>query len=231
MRSNMNALTRFVLDIFYPNRCPCCDAFIKWDKLVCAKCHRELEVVYDKTCHRCGKEVCICSDSLQYEAAVCAFRYSELCREGILSLKRGNNKNFGEYSGKLISYIMQRDYPDESFDIIVPVPMSRASYAQRGYNQAEIIASEISHFRNIPVRSDILYKSGSQTSQHFLSKSQRIKNVSSFGIRQIDLTGKSVILCDDVITTASTVNRCAALLKSAGAGKILLACAAQSKMK
>lgn len=231
MRSKMNAPIRFLLDLLYPNRCPCCDAFIRWDKLICADCHNELEVIYDKTCKRCGKEVCICSESTKYDAAVSVFRYSELCREGILSLKRGNNKNFGEYTGKLITHIINTDYPDEYFDMIIPVPMSRRSFSDRGYNQAEVIAEEISKVRYVPVRSDILYKKSSQSSQHFLSKAERIKNVSSIKINNTDLTGKSVILCDDVITTGSTVNRCAALLKANGAGKILLVCAAQSKMK
>ena len=49
--------------------------------------------------------------------------------------------------------------------------------------------------------------------------------------RDIDLTGKSVIICDDVITTGSTVNRCAHLLKKSGADTVFLVAAAQSKLR
>ena len=101
----------------------------------------------------------------------------------------------------------------------------------RGYNQAEVISAEISDALNIPVRNDILYKKDTSSSQHFLGRAARFKNISAIKINDINLSGKSIIICDDVITTGSTVNRCAGLLKSAGAEKVFLAASAQSKMK
>ncbi len=227
----MKKIAKYVLDLFYPNRCPCCDSFIRWDKLICGKCHREIEIVYEKTCHKCGKEICICSENPEYDGAVVPMRYSGLTKEGILSLKRGNNKNFGEYSGKLIAQILMHDYSGEDFDMIIPVPMSRHSLGERGFNQAQIISQQISDALNIPLRNDILYKKNSSSSQHFLGRAARFKNISAFGIDKTDLTGKKILLCDDIITTGSTVNRCARLLKSEGAAKVFLAAAAQSKLK
>lgn len=227
----MKMMTKFVLDLFYPNRCPCCNDFIRWDKLICGKCHRAIEIVYDRTCHRCGKEICICSEKPEYDGAVVPLRYSDLTKEGILSLKRGNNKNFGVYTGKLIAQILAHDYPEKKFDFIVPVPMSRHSLGERGYNQAQIIAEQISEALHISVKNGILYKKNSQTSQHFLGRAQRFKNISSFGINKTDLSGKEILLCDDIITTGSTVNRCACLLRSEGAAGVFLAAAAQSKLK
>ena len=231
MKSKKNTALKFILDIFYPNRCPCCGSFIKWDKLICSKCHKAINIVYDKTCKICGKEICICSEGIFYNGAVVPLRYGDLCRQGILSLKKGNNKNFGEYTGKLISSIMLKEHNDEKFDFIIPVPMSRTSMRSRGYNQAEVISAEISDALNIPVRNDILYKKDTSSSQHFLGRAARFKNISAIKINDINLSGKSIIICDDVITTGSTVNRCAGLLKSAGAEKVFLAASAQSKMK
>lgn len=58
-----------------------------------------------------------------------------------------------------------------------------------------------------------------------------MKNVSAFGINQIELSGKKIILCDDVLTTGSTLNRCAELLKSAGAADVYAAAGATTKLK
>ncbi len=227
----MNMLFKYLLDILYPNRCPCCSEFIKWDKLICGKCHKDIEIVYDRVCKKCGKEICICSEKLYYDRAVVPLRYSGLVKEGILSLKRGNNKNFGEYTGKMIADILKNDYSNRKFDFIIPVPMSRQSYYERGYNQAEIIACQISEALKIPIENKIIYKSGKSSSQHYLGRAERLMNISSIKSKEIDLSGKSIILCDDVITTGSTVNRCALLLKKAGAENVFLVAAAQSKLK
>lgn len=221
---------KFFMDIFYPNKCPCCGSFIRWDKLICGKCHRSIEIIYDKTCKNCGKEVCICSENLSYDGAASAFRYEGIVREGILSLKRGNNKNFGEYAGKLLAQIIKQECSGKIFDFVVPVPMSASSYNDRGYNQAEIIAREISSVLDIPVKDDILFKSNT-SSQHYLKRGERMKNISAIKIKDIKFDGASVIICDDVITTGSTINRCASLLKAAGCENIFLAAAAQSKSK
>lgn len=202
-----------------------------WDKLICRACRDELKPVYEKVCKKCGKEICICSEELFYDMAAVPFRYEAGVREGILSLKRGNNKNFGEYTGKILGNIIKKDYGSLHFECVIPVPMSEKSFRKRGYNQAEIIASEISAVLGIPVVNNVLIKMNTESSQHFLKKTERMKNISAIKINKTDLSGMKVILCDDVITTGSTVNRCAGLLKKSGCSTVLMAAAAQSRLK
>ena len=228
----MNTVSRFLTDLFFPNRCPCCDDFIRWDKLICSRCHSEIVPVYERVCRKCGKEICICAEELYYDMAAVPMRYENRVREGVLSLKRGNNKNFGEYSGKMLANIISEEFSDYHFDSVVPVPMSEQSRRKRGYNQAEIIASEISEKLRIPVADNLLVKQDTVSSQHYLNRTDRMKNISAIKLKhRLNLAGRNIILCDDVITTGSTVNRCAQLLKASGAGKILLAAAAESKLK
>lgn len=164
--------------------------------------------------------------------AAVPMRYENRVREGILSLKRGNNKNFGEYSGKMLVNIISEDFSEYHFDSVVPVPMSEQSRRKRGYNQAEIIASEISEKLGIPIADNLLVKQDTVSSQHYLNRTDRMKNISAIKLKhRLNLAGRNIILCDDVITTGSTVNRCAQLLKASGAGTILLAAAAESKLK
>jgi len=227
----MSTVSLFLTDLFFPNRCPCCDGFISWNSLICGKCHRSIVPVYEKVCRKCGKEICICSEKLYYDMAAVPLRYEALVKEGILSLKRGNNKNFGVYTGKMLAEIIKRDFSGLDFDCIIPVPMSEKSFQKRGYNQAGIIASCISEALGIPVVNDVLKKNSTVSSQHYLRRNERMKNISAIKINNTDLSGKNIILCDDVITTGSTVNRCAQLLKASGADTVLMAAAAESKLR
>ena len=227
----MNTISRFLADLVFPNRCPCCDDFIKWDKLICGKCHRSIETVHEKACPVCGRETCMCSEENFYDGALVPLRYETLVKEGVLSLKRGNNKNFGEYSGKLLAGILKNEKPELKFDMIMPVPMSPASFRKRGFNQAEIIAGEIASALDIPLVNDVLIKQDTDASQHYLNKSQRMRNISSIKIKETDLRGKRIIICDDVITTGSTINRCARLLKNSGAETVFAAVAAGTKLR
>jgi len=227
----MNTASRFLTDLFFPNRCPCCDGFIRWDKLICGKCHSSIETVYEKACPVCGREPCMCSEDNYYDRALVPLRYENLVKEGVLSLKRGNNKNFGEYTGKLIAGILKNEMSELQFDMVMPVPMSPASFRKRGFNQAEIIAGEIASALDIPLVTDVLIKQDTDSSQHYLNKSQRMKNISAIKIMKTDLTGKRIIICDDVITTGSTINRCARLLKNSGAETVFAAVAAGTKLR
>jgi len=227
----MNTASRFLTDLFFPNRCPCCDGFIRWDKLICGKCHSSIETVYEKACPVCGREPCMCSEDNFYDRALVPLRYENLVKEGVLSLKRGNNKNFGEYTGKLIAGILKNEMSELQFDMVMPVPMSPASFRKRGFNQAEIIAGEIASALDIPLVTDVLIKQDTDSSQHYLNKSQRMKNISAIKIMKTDLTGKRIIICDDVITTGSTINRCARLLKNSGAETVFAAVAAGTKLR
>ncbi|MBP0976904.1 MAG: ComF family protein [Oscillospiraceae bacterium] len=227
----MNTVSRFLADLVFPNRCPCCDDFIRWDKLICGKCHRSIETVYEKACPVCGLETCICSEENFCDRSLVPLRYETLVKEGVLSLKRGNNKNFGEYAGKLIAGILKNEMPELEFDMIMPVPMSPASFRKRGFNQAEIIAGEIAAALDIPLVTDVLIKLDTDSSQHYLNKSQRMRNITSIKIKETDLTGKRIIICDDVITTGSTINRCARLLNNSGAETVFAAAAAGTKLR
>ena len=80
----------------------------------------------------------------------------------------------------------------------------------------------------IPRRADLLEDTGTGAAQHTLSAKERAANTGHFQIPQTaDLTGYRILLCDDVLTTGSTMNRCAELLKSRGAAVVTAAAAFQ----
>jgi competence protein ComFC len=104
---------------------------------------------------------------------------------------------------------------------IVPVPLASARKRERGYNQSELLARGLSRRWRIPVWGRAVVRSRETDSQTRLTPEQRQGNVAgSFQIcggKLDSLAGAHVVLVDDVVTTAATLNECAKVLYEAGA--------------
>lgn len=103
---------------------------------------------------------------------------------------------------------------------LVPVPLASARRRERGFNQAELIASALAAHWQVPVRADGLERVRSTTSQTQLTPEQRRANVRGAfraSPRARELRGAHLVVVDDVLTTAATLNACAAALHDAGA--------------
>lgn len=213
-----------VLNLLYPNRCPGCDRFLSAQETVCQLCAESMLVEQNGYCHECGKITCSRQHKkLYYDKAVVACRYDHAAVPAVLKLKKSRNLNFADFSGKILAERFTNAEYGKA-DMIIPVPMHPSKKRIRGYNQAALIAQKMAVLLDLPCREDILYKSKS-VSQHTLNAWQRAKNVENFGIHDISVKDLHIILCDDVLTTGSTMNRCAELLKSAGAARVIAASA------
>ncbi len=98
-------------------------------------------------------------------------------------------------------------------DVIVPVPMSRLRLLERGYNQSRLLGKKISAILNVPLI-DLLKKKSGGFSQAGLNRKQRMKfEGHEIGLKSnIDIYQKSILLIDDVMTTGSTLQHCAATM-------------------
>ncbi len=223
----MNKILSYISDIFFPNRCPVCNAFIEWNKCICPECEQSLKAFPENICKGCGKTECFCSEKT-YDKAMACFYYEGKAKDGILSLKDGH-KEFGIYIGKLLgNRFLEEDF---KADAVIPVPMSKESYRKRRYNQAEVIGEQIAEINHIKLLNGILYKKNSAV-QHSLNKAERTKNTSAFySEKKFRLYDMNIILCDDVLTTGSTLNKCASLLKEIGAAEVYAAVGTTTKLK
>ena len=112
-----------------------------------------------------------------------------------------------------------RDVVDERA-ALVPIPLASARKRQRGYNQSALIARGLARRWGIPVWEDVVVRSRETSSQTKLTPEERLDNVAgSFrtGERQLELRGAHVVIVDDVVTTAATLNTCAKVLYESGA--------------
>lgn len=222
----MNKISRFILDIFFPNRCPICKKFINWNKFICGDCEKDLEKQTDVISWQSLITEFNCNKT-QIDRTLICFYYEGKAKDGILSLKDGY-KEFGYYLGNLLGEKILENQIQA--DAVIPVPMSRESYRKRGYNQAEVIAKGISSLCNLPLITDSLIKNKSAV-QHTLELKDRIENACAYSQGKHRLDNMRIILCDDVITTGSTMNRCAKLLKELGASDVFAAAGTTTKLK
>jgi len=103
------------------------------------------------------------------------------------------------------------------------VPLHKAKFKIRGFNQSADIASGIEKITAIKQNNSLLIRQKNSPSQTKLNREEREVNVKNAFFCPEDLTDKTILLIDDIITTGSTMNECAKALKRAGAWQVDLA--------
>lgn len=224
-------LKAFVLDLFFPNRCPLCGNVINWKIEYCNSCYDELPYTGDELCHECGNEIssCTCHDSERFfSRCYAAFYYQGSAKGGVIYLKNTKNDVFPRLFADKTAEDIKADAFISKADCIVPVPMSKLKLRRRGFNQAEVLADALGERLGIPVYRQALIKSESVVAQHKLSANRRKSNAArlySAG-NAAEIKNKTVIIVDDVMTTGSTINSCAEILLEMGANSVIAAVAA-----
>lgn len=205
-------LKRKILNLFFPNRCPVCDELIKENDRFCPECADKL-TLYNGSFKITGASECF--SALVYDRSV---------KPAVFLLKKGNCGNADYAFGAYLADVLKDNNIPERVDFIVPVPMSKQSERRRGYNQAELIAKAVSAETGIPVRY-IVRKVRNTKEQKTLGKAGRKINLKGAFEVNGDVSGKKILLVDDICTTGSTFSEIAILLRKYGAEKVFCASA------
>ena len=226
-----STLTESALDALFPRRCPLCGTVIAPNQRICGKCSDNVIYINPPVCRLCGRNTfdCVCDDRPRhYERCVSPFVYTKAARNGIHRLKFQRGASSAPYFGSFMAQTVSREYRDEKIDLIVSVPMHREDISRRGYNQSALLADSVGKTLDIPVRNNVLLKRRHNNAQHSLSRAERQQNVQdAFEVsRSYLVSGRTILICDDVITTGSTLDECARILLAAGARKVLCVTAA-----
>jgi ComF family protein len=121
--------------------------------------------------------------------------------------------------GQLLAEFL-RSYPLPG-EVLIPVPLHPKRLRERGYNQAALLAREVSKLNGLPVDERLLLRQRDTITQARTTSSlERRSNVYDAFICQQGLHGERILLIDDVCTTGATLDSCAAALKAAGAGSV-----------
>jgi ComF family protein len=117
--------------------------------------------------------------------------------------------------------------------VIVPVPLHWTRLLRRGYDQAELLAAEVSRKTGVPLRRRVLRRKKRTRAQSSLDPGGRKGNVAgAFRLRGAGkVCGRDVILVDDLVTTGETVLACCRALDAAGPASVTVLCAGRKRMR
>ncbi len=132
------------------------------------------------------------------------------------SLKYHNNQEIGIHLGNMFGVELKQNGFSGKFDLLIPVPLHRTKLIKRGYNQTDLIAKGIAERVNVTVGNNIVIRTQATKTQTKVSKTERWENVADrFEVTKPEaITGKHVVLLDDIVTTGATFDALAdAVLK------------------
>jgi ComF family protein len=227
--------TEAALGFIYPAFCQLCNETraTAADGYVCATCFQRVRFVKPPFCERCGLpfpgdittefECTNCREvELHFSSARSAVVANDVALEVIHRYKYNRALWFEPFLADLLIRASATELTRERWDAIVPVPLHPTKERDREFNQAQRLASRLSHATGISLHSDWLRRIEPTLTQTTLSRAERAKNVHRAFSAQANLqvNGARIVLIDDVFTTGATTSACARVLKAAGAGDV-----------
>jgi len=171
-----------------------------------------------------------------FERAVAYGSYDGGLRELIHLLKFHGVRPASDVLGRMLAEAIAQFEPlfGQESVLVIPVPLYRGKRRQRGFNQAEMVArAAIKGFASrerLQLAPDLLFRTRETHSQIGLTSHQRRENLrGAFSVaRAPEVTGREVLLVDDVYTTGTTASECARVLRRAGVAKVWVATVART---
>ncbi len=221
-----------IQQLVYPSRCLLCGAPGVGHRDLCAACFVELPH-NPVACPLCALPLAVdeeglCGSCLTHppplDGTVIPFRYAPPLDHLLLGLKFNQQLVNARLLGRFMADAIAQGL-EQRPDCILPVPLHNRRLRERGYNQALELARPVSRHLGIPLANDLVVREAATAAQSSLHKKERQKNIRGAFATVGELPDHIAIL-DDVVTTGSTVNELARVLRRAGAKRVVVwACA------
>jgi competence protein ComFC len=220
----INKIFQNIIELVFPSNCLGCGIEEVW---LCKDCLKGIPLHPEGICLWCGKhleneKMCIpCQNESQLTSLFALTTYQNpLFKEMLHNLKY----NFVSHIIDGFILLLNRFIDDRKTfvinnnSILVPIPLHKKRFAERGFNQSELISNIISKKVKIKMNSELLVRTRNTKSQMTLNKSERLRNMkNSFNCpNPSQVKNKNIILIDDVLTTGTTLKEASVVLKSAG---------------
>lgn len=242
MNGHLTDWAQALRELLFPRcRCPFCDQPLPPGAgEICPACQRAVADSCQgwRPCQRCatfipaGLSNCVNCHALKGEnwldQSRAAGPYEGILKENIRKFKYHHGVWLDKPLGQMmLAAVKEADYP--GLDMVVPVPLHPVRLAERGYNQAELLARVIARGLGLPMNCRALIRQLNTPSQTNLHRQDRLANLDdAFALtRNDEIYQKRILLVDDIFTTGATGNSCAKTLKNGGGAAVyFVACAA-----
>lgn len=215
-------LPQLILRILFPLKCPLCGGLIPLNSDSCSCCNEDVRRISKNFCRHCGaeEENCTCNEygESYLENLAGVYIYEGKIKSQIALFKFAKEKSFAKEFSLRMSERVAEVFSEADFDMITFVPSSEKSMEERGFNQSELLAKGIAEKLFLPL-SDCISKTRETELQHSLSAKERAENLNgAFELKNsATVEGKTILLCDDIKTTGTTLRKCADVLYENGA--------------
>lgn len=224
-----------VAGLLFPRRCPVCQEAVEdRGERICGICRTRLPYIRAHFCQSCGKPLLMegqeyCGDCARkrrwFERGRAPFIYDEVMRKSIAGFKYGRRREYAAFYAEEILNRCAKDMLGWHGDVFVPIPLHASRKRGRGFNQAELLARQMSRRSGVPVDAGLLLRVKKTRAQKELNDHERLTNLKdAFSVRKGQVPYQNIILVDDIYTTGSTVNAAAKALKERGVRNVYFVC-------
>ena len=211
-----------------PDICALCGCPAHTTLPLCSDCHNDL-IFIENSCRQCALPLAgpgpdgLCGQCLRkppaFDTALSLFPYQAPISLLIQGLKFHNRLAHARLLGGLLAAAV-RERNLAVPDCLLPVPLSNRRLRQRGFNQSMELARPLAHSLQIPVATKLLRRVRDTTPQVTLTYRQRRSNIRAAFALSCDSAPGHIAIIDDIITTGSTCDEIARVLKNAGAQRV-----------
>lgn len=235
-------LAQKLLTRLFPSRCILCAQILSGQSVkghieICSDCFKALPR-NNTCCMRCALPLAddvsdnvLCGRCIQklpaYDYSYSPFRYEDCIIKLVHQLKFAEKISYARTIGELLLIMLQEKLQENGDsilknrpDCLLPVPLHKFRFRQRGFNQSIEIVRVIAKELGIPIEYDAIIRQRSTSAQAGLNAQQRQKNIKGAFSVVAEIKVKHVLIIDDVMTTGATVNELAKLLKSHGVERV-----------
>jgi len=228
LSKKLSKIKNYLLDLVFPVQCLGCG---QGDLYLCARCLESILLIDYFVCPVCRRpsangQTCLnCQSKTRLDGLIYALNYEQpLVRQAIHAIKYSFIQDLMPTVAELLIKVLDqsRFHQDFRADVVVPIPLHRQKLAQRGFNQAKLLAEILAQKYSWKIDNKILQRTKSTRSQTGLPRLRRLTNVKDiFSVKAPEsIKNKNIILVDDVCTTGATLEEAAKILKQHGAAKV-----------
>jgi len=224
-------MLRTIIDLVLPPRCPACRVIVAGDARFCLDCWQQLQFITAPVCARCGAPFdhdrgpgaecggCLAAPP-RFASARAALVYGGPARAVLLALKHGDRQHLARVMAPHMARAGAAMMTPDS--LLVPVPLHWWRLWLRGFNQAALLAQALARSSGAELAIDAIERAKPTPTSAGMGRKARAANVrGAFRVRNRNrVSGRRVILIDDVLTTGATAEACARVLRRAGAREV-----------
>ncbi len=222
-----------LLGLLFPGPifCAACGARLERnDEYVCSACRAQIILLSEPMCRRCGRPISYpgfctqcCLRERSFVRSWPAAAYRGALRQCLHRFKYNHGVYLAPFLGMLLAKRLQQADGVPTDPMVVPVPLDPGRMRHRGFNQAELLASELAKIYGWRLHKKALRRIRTTLPQADLNVEERWANVSGAFAATEKLAGKEILLVDDIYTTGATAEAASQALKEAGACAVYVA--------